>query len=105
MLGPTGSGWSSNILIHHESPGHVGGSFAEVVPLHVTAEAMETFKANARLIAAAPELLAALKALLEVARSYIGVDDFDFEEVINADIVETINDAKAAIAKATGEGT
>lgn len=46
--------------------------------------------ANARLIASAPELLAALKSLVE-----------DFERIIGRPI-EAEHEAKAAIAKATG---
>jgi hypothetical protein len=51
--------------------------------------------ANARLIAAAPELLAALQGLLAVFTAYI-----DTEDVANADIVEAVRDARATIAKA-----
>ena len=47
-------------------------------------------EANARLIAAAPELLAALKSLVD-----------DFERIIGRPI-EAEHEAKAAIAKATG---
>ena len=55
-------------------------------------EAEET-RANARLIAAAPELLEALQAALEALRGSAG-----FDEINNAK-----KQVKAAIAKATGE--
>ena len=55
-------------------------------------EAEET-RANARLIAAAPELLEALQAALEALRGSAG-----FDEINNAK-----KHGKAAIAKATGE--
>lgn len=57
----------------------------------------EDDEANARLIAAAPELLEALKNLLESYGAYVDID-----EVTNADIVEPVREARAAIAKAKG---
>ena len=48
--------------------------------------------ANARLIAAAPDLLEALNAML----THMGMDEDDWNKV-------TFNQARAAIAKATGE--
>jgi hypothetical protein len=55
--------------------------------------------ANADLIAAAPDLLVELKGLLEVFTAYI-----DTEDVANADIVEAVRAAAAAIAAAEGRG-
>jgi len=52
---------------------------------------------DARLIAAAPNLLAELKGLLEVFTAYI-----ETEDVANGDIVEAVRDARAAIAEAQG---
>lgn len=49
------------------------------------------WKANARLLAAAPELLAALKGMLEVFGDEFGIGDSS-----------VCDDARAAIAKATG---
>lgn len=49
-------------------------------------------RANARLIAAAPELLDALNAML----THMGMDEDEWNKV-------TFNQARAAIAKATGE--
>ena len=49
-------------------------------------------QANARLIAAAPELLDALNAML----THMGMDEDEWNKV-------TFNQARAAIAKATGE--
>ena len=52
-------------------------------------------KANARLIAAAPELLEALQAFVEWAECV--------KEFAGAAPIATLADARAAIAKATGE--
>lgn len=55
-------------------------------------------QANARLIAAAPELL---KALIEIANDY--ADRFDLDDPsTNPGIKSSIKEAHAAIAKATG---
>ncbi len=64
----------------------------------------QTVEANARLIAAAPELLAALKALLAPG---IGTyaDAEGFAELLRSDDDDTkaaIDAARAALAKATG---
>ena len=45
--------------IHRSTPTLDGGYFGRVEPLHVTREALDEAAANARLIAAAPDLLAA----------------------------------------------
>ncbi len=55
--------------------------------------------ADACLIAAAPELLAALRALLESYAAYVDIDG-----VMNADIAEPVTAARAAIAQADGRG-
>jgi hypothetical protein len=55
-----------------------------------------TIKANARLIAAAPDLLNALDGLLDYLRDY----DADYPEA-----APIFGKARAAIAKATGENT
>ena len=59
-----GSGFQTSFGIKHKSEFVDGGEHAEVNVLHTTREAYETAKANAALIAAAPELLEALKALV-----------------------------------------
>ena len=74
----------------------------------------EDNKANARLIAAAPELLQALADLLEAADSMCGTfgcirgdtpedaDTFIHDEWAEAFLKERADSARAAIAKATG---
>lgn len=57
-----------------------------------------TDQANALLIAAAPDLIAALEGLLESYAAYVGVD-----EVTNADIVLPVQEARAAVKKARGQ--
>lgn len=57
--------------------------------------------ANARLIAAAPELLEALKEAMGELNDYRRLLVYDKEDV--ADLKSTISKAAAAIAKATGE--
>ncbi len=55
-------------LIHQKTNEIDGGFFCEVAPLHTTREAKDTAIANARLIAAAPDLLQACKAFLTLFR-------------------------------------
>lgn len=56
------------------------------------ASSMDTLDADARLIAAAPDLLSALNAML----THIGMDEDEWNK-------PTFDQARAAIAKATGE--
>ena len=65
-------------------------------PSYFIADAIDCFaaEANARLIAAAPELLSALDNLIDVADRYM-----DFDE--NSRFGEAVAKARAAIAKAT----
>lgn len=53
-------------------------------------------KANARLIAAAPDLLAALKTMSAMWHAYVGPDNYD------GHAAKAFSDAVAAIQKATG---
>ena len=74
-----------------------GATVCELLwPTEVRSEA-ET-EANARLIAAAPDLLAALKAL----RRYITIRYSEFGEVLNEGAVTDLATIDAAIAKAEG---
>jgi hypothetical protein len=74
---------------YHQIAGAQGGRVCQVLPFE------DEYKANARLIAAAPELLAAIHVLL---RDYTAVHDIGDLEMQPA-----IYQARAAIAKATGE--
>jgi hypothetical protein len=77
----------------------------------------DTDEANARLIAAAPELLEALRDLMDIETCDIGMDDFEDSDSVGAyqdgdgqtkDLPLTfghLRRARAAIAKATGEQT
>ncbi len=56
------------------------------------AKTVEEMEANARLIAAAPELLASLSAML----TYFGMDEDEWSKPV-------VDKARAAIAKATGQ--
>jgi hypothetical protein len=58
------------------------------------AEPFDCADADARLIAAAPDLLSALEGMLEHA---------DMGEINDEDTLEAVNAARAAIAKAKGE--
>jgi len=91
--GRFGNGHDTKWLIHHKSDGRDGGYFCEVVPLHVTAEAMATAEANVRLIAAAPDMLAALRAIAEIHPQQTYARPW---------LHEAIKTAQAAVAKATG---
>lgn len=62
-------------------------------------EALSTQDANARLIAAAPDLLAACDDLLLVAGTYKPIDMYDWERVSIL-----VDQARATVRKARGEG-
>ena len=79
--------------IHRKTPTIDGGYFGRVDAMHWTEEARATARADARLIAAAPDLLAALQGMLEWARRVQ-------ERNPGMEIVAAHN----AIAKATREG-
>ena len=69
--------------------------FANWMPVERSAEAHAVADANARLIAAAPELLEALVMLRSEYNLFVGPDD---------EIADTVNDiVRAAITKATGQ--
>lgn len=69
----------------------VHGTAVANIPARATIS-MEEAQANARLIAAAPDLLAALNAML----THMGLDEDEWTK-------PTFDQARAAIAKATGE--
>lgn len=60
----------------------------------------EDTKANARLIAAAPDLLEALRALLPIARLYMESGDVQTRAIKAHDFAAEMASANAAIAKA-----
>lgn len=63
-------------------------------------------EANARLIAAAPDLLAALVATadaLDSTRPYLAARDAVAFDAIHKEVRQAVDSARAAIAKATGE--
>lgn len=95
-FGPTGTGIHTQYLIRHNSPGRSGGSFATVQTLHSTDEAIEACAANARLIAAAPDLLEALKDSLQGLHAAVPHAD-RIRDILHP-IIERTQDA---IAKAT----
>jgi hypothetical protein len=73
-------------------------------------EMYEEAQANSRLIAAAPDLLVALRNLLEYSNTYSDIMARDFGQGAielgdNADSVSVAGMARAAIAKAIGETT
>ena len=77
--------------IHRSTPTLDGGYFVRVEPLHITREALDEAAANARLIAAAPDLLEACKAAVIAFRIVELGEDTDVM-------------CQAAIAKAEGGG-
>lgn len=64
-----GRGDGERFYIHHKSDAVDGGIFCEVEALHRTKEARATARANARLIAAAPETAAKLAEAVALLRS------------------------------------
>jgi len=84
------------IRIGHDSRGQYGPDFIQVDALHWTAEGQEQANANARLIAAAPDLLEALKGLLNAIAGGIST------EALNMSKKGNMGRAYDAIAKAEG---
>lgn len=93
--------WTATINLEHDGEwsyliAHDGGRIAGNIKIDI---ASETSKANARLIAAAPEMLDALKTALEF------VDSGGLGEGINAHAKATLEQfLSKAIAKAEGRG-
>lgn len=86
------SPWNYDGNVRGAVEGSIDDLIASVYPMHY--ENAEEMKANAHLIAAAPELLEALIELTESAKQYIdGLGDLS----------DAIDTAKAAIAKALGQ--
>ena len=99
--------YSKNDVARHVMNGNGNGPvYIARVPLQSAAgmrtNAYSAQEANARLIAAAPDLLEALK---ELSRSFIGTysDDQRSDDEINNHREHWERMARAAIAKATGE--
>ncbi len=69
-----------------------GGLIQEVAACGPTEAGLEQQEANARLIAAAPELLEALRGIMKLD-----------EDLCSEGAIEALDKASAAIAKATGE--
>ena len=90
------------------TPGLWGLTFGEYdAAIHAGAtiamidDTMSAWKANARLIAAAPDLLAALDAIVAKAHEY--GNRSDTPDNVSCGFYDIIEDARAAIAKATGQ--
>ena len=64
---------------------------------------LDQLKANARLIAAAPDLLEALEELYAVRANWIRTADHSGDDDENAAMWVEMHKARAAIARATGE--
>ena len=60
-------------------------------------------ESNARLIAAAPDMLAALEAICEHANEAWAALDHDYHEVLAGNLGDAVDQARATIAKAKGE--
>ena len=71
-----------------------GGLIQEVAACGPTEAGRDQQEANARLIAAAPELLEALRGIMKLD-----------EDLCSEGSIEALDKARAAIAKATGETT
>jgi hypothetical protein len=78
---------------YHQIAGAQGGRLCQVLPFE------DEYKANARLIAAAPDLLAALQVLFDEADSF-SIDGVYFNEKCMGH--KGLDMARAAIAKAEG---
>ena len=91
----TKSGNTFQIVAGADGNGDPNQLVATVHPAAITIdhEPCDETKANARLIASAPDLLSALEGMLEHA---------DMGEINDEDTLEAVNAARAAIAKAKG---
>ena len=69
---------------------------------HVNTGATETANANARLIAAAPELLEALEEVRELIEGYVDVKDGDYGKPVANKAMQATQLIDEAIAKAEG---
>ena len=91
--GPWARGWGNFVYREDGSVKDGQSLIATCVPLNGTAEKLQTAFANATLIAAAPDLLAALEAMVET---------FGWQSPnANAAVDAAIAEAQAAIDKAT----
>lgn len=95
--GPWGCDWTS----HHSHDYRLQQPNGAPLRLVVEANDHSEQRANARLIAAAPELLAALQAVWEFFEPvYVSAMAEDTERTAQDELMDTV---RAAIAKATGE--
>lgn len=88
-----GNGSGSFWIVHHKTDTEDGGYFGRVEALHSTEEARETARANAKLIGAAPDLLAACELVVKCYKGTASHEQVPAWEAVNA-----------AIHKAKGEG-
>lgn len=88
-----GDGAGSFWLIHQKTEMIDGGYFGRVDAMHTTEEARRITRANAKLFAAAPDLLEACQAFVAVWEKSHQLEKTDV----------ALRLARAAIAKATGE--
>lgn len=100
---PTGTGFDRQISIRHQTEACSGGAILTLWTLHRTPTAQATQDANARLIAAAPDLLARLEESSRILCSYARVVDDSGDGEQGEAIRRHIAQNRAAIAKAKGE--
>lgn len=85
-------------MIRHKSP--LCGSLVPLATVHATIDDTE---ANARLIAAAPDLLAALSEMVDANKAYCdAINEGGHHEAHANRLISARESARAAIAKATG---
>lgn len=89
--------WNYDGNVRGAVEGSIDDLVASVYPMHY--ENAEEMKANAHLIAAAPELLESLIELVSAMERY----EIDVDERAPVKHTEMMNKAKAAIAKALGQ--
>lgn len=98
--GPWSTVGTMTLYVETRIPGGLIQEVAAVGPTEADGGYGEKQRANARLIAAAPELLEALDDLIHLAESAMLRANYDGGEY---DIDGELSDARAAIAKALGE--
>lgn len=97
---PYGDERNTNLVIHSDPQNRV---CFMATPGQNRAEDEETIEANARLIAAAPELYEALDGALNAGPLYAWVNERDIGREEYDRRVAIVEGAKAALAKATGQ--
>jgi hypothetical protein len=90
--------WPVNTPGQRSLASMTGSAYTNPKKHYFNPETLEANRANARLIAAAPDMLEALREILNEAEAYA---DYLRSKALDEELERTIDQARAAIAKAT----